>query len=220
MKRIATLLVGLLLSTITLSAQGLTDPWWGVRAGVNFSNLSSMDYSTGYLTGYNVGVIYAHPISNFAPIYLESGLYYQKRGARDNGFLIENGGESRLTQYELEVPLLLGYQTQLTGEWSIQSVVGLFYSVALDGSFVIGDDEFDPYQLEMLQTLRNSEATMQKLLHRSNFGVRVGVTVLYERFSVGFLFDGGLCNLYSRALRDVGYIARTGCLTIQGGYNF
>ncbi len=220
MKNIYTLLVALFLGVTSISAQGLAHSWWGVRSGVNFSNLSALDYSTRYLTGYSVGAAYCHPISKFFPVYLESGLYYQLRGARDNGFLIDNGGESKLRKEELEVPLLVGYHTQLDRNWSIQSAVGVYYSVALSGEFRLADGVFDPFKDEMLQTLRDSEPTEQQLLHRSDFGIRVGVSLLYERFLLGFLFDGGLTNIYSRELRDAGYIARAGCFTIQAGYNF
>ncbi len=220
MKKIYTLLLALLMSASFVSAQGLAHSWWSVRGGVNFSNLSSPDYSTRYLTGYSVGVAYAQPISRLAPIYLEGGVYYQLKGARDNGFLTDSSGDSQLRSYELEVPLLVGYHAAISNEWSIQSVVGLYYSVALNGEFRIGDSEFNPYKEEMLQTLRDSSPTMQQLLNRSDFGIRVGFTVLYGDYTLGFLFDGGLLNRYTSSLRDAGYLARTGCFTIQAGYNF
>ncbi len=68
MKKIYLLALSLLLSLPLARAQGLGDAWWGVRAGVNFSNLSSIDYSTDYLTGFSVGVSYNHPISQSIPI--------------------------------------------------------------------------------------------------------------------------------------------------------
>ncbi|MFR9503446.1 MAG: outer membrane beta-barrel protein [Rikenellaceae bacterium] len=219
MKKIYLLLLSLLFAVVG-SAQGIAHSWWGVRGGVSFSNISSPDYSTRYLTGYGLGVSYSHPVSRFIPVYIESGLYFQQRGARDNGFLTENGGDSSLTKRELEVPLVLGYHLELTRDWSIQSFVGLYYAVAVDGVFRIGDGEFDPYRKEMLQTLRDSEPTEQQLLHRSDFGLRVGVSVLYHDFVLGFAFDGGVTNLYTAELRDEGFNAHAGSFMIQMGYNF
>ncbi len=214
------LLTLVLLFTIRLSAQGIDSPWWGVRAGINFSNLSSEYYSTDYLTGFSVGAAYHYPLSKSIPIYIESGLYLQQRGARDNGFLVESGSRSKLTTYEMEVPLLLGCRVVLPRGWAMYGAVGLYYSVAFDGSFEIGDVEFNPYSYEMLQTLRDSEPQSQQLLHRSDFGVRVDISATYREYLFGITFDGGLLNLYSPSLRDVGYVAFASCFTLQVGYNF
>ncbi len=220
MKKIYLLSLALLTSLSVTCAQGLDKPWWGARAGINFSNLAAPDYSTRFLTGYSVGVTYSYPITQTIPIYIESGLYLQKRGARDNGFLTDGGDESKLVRQELEIPLLLGYALPLTGKWAVHPFVGFYYSLALSGKFTIGDVEFDPYKKEMLQTLRDVQPTEQQLLHRSDFGLRLGLSVLYGRYLLGFAYDGGLLNLYAPALREVGYQALSGCFTLQMGYNF
>ncbi len=220
MKRVLIILAAIVLCATTSVAQGIDKAWWGVRGGICFSNLSSQLYSTGYLTGYSVGGVYAHPISKSIPIYIEGGLYLQRCGARDNGFLTESGSDSRLITHQLEVPLLLGCQVALPREWAMQGAVGLYYSVAVDGKFIIDDESFDPYRSEMLQTLRDSEPKSQQLLHRSDFGVRVSVSATYCSYLFGFTFDGGLLNLYSPSLRDVGYEAFASCFTLQVGCNF
>ncbi len=220
MKNIYLLAALLLVALTSASAQGIAAPWWGVHGGVSFSNLSSSEHSTDYLTGYSVGASYSHPLSRIVPIFLESGLYFQRSGARDHGFLTESGDDSSLVIHQLELPLLLGYHSALSSQWAIQSFVGLFYSFALRGRFRLGDDEFDPYDLEMLQTLRDGVSTDQQLLRRSNFGLRVGVSVLYNRWLLGFTYDGGLTNLYTSKLRDVGFEALSGSFTINAGFVF
>ncbi len=220
MKKIYLLILALLASLSVTCAQGLDKSWWGVRAGVNFSNLSSPDYSTQFLTGYSLGVSFSHPIAETIPIYIESGLYLQRRGARDNGFLTDAGDESKLVKQEFEIPLLLGYALPLTGKWAVHPFVGFYYSVALSGKFTIGDSQFDPYKKEMLQTLRDTEPSEQQLLHRSDLGLRLGLSVLYGRYLLGFAYDGGLLNLYTREMREAGYQALSGCFTLQMGYNF
>ncbi len=219
MKKILLLSLALLFS-VSLSAQKATSSWWSIRGGVNFSNLSSEYYSTEYLTGFSVGVSYAHPISNLIPIYIESSILFEKSGARDNGFLSESGAESRLISYELEFPVMLGCKVPLSKQWAIHAAVGLYYSVALDGEFSADGDSFDPYRLAMLQTLRDVQAREQRLLHRSDFGVRIGVDALYREYLFGFSFDGGLLNLYSRELRDVGYQALASTFALHLGYVF
>ncbi|MFI3280623.1 MAG: outer membrane beta-barrel protein [Rikenellaceae bacterium] len=220
MKRIYLLIFAFVACVSTSYAQRLSDTWWSVNAGVNFSNLYSPGYATDYLTGFSVGSTYSRSVSPTIPIYIESGLYFQKRGARDNGFLIDGGESSKLTKYEFEIPLLLGYAAPVSGPWAVHPFVGLYYSVAVDGKFELGDQEFDPYSKELLQTLRDVEPTAQQLLHRSDFGVRVGMSVHYNRLLLGFAFDAGFTNLYAPSLRDQGYEAQSGCFTLQTGYVF
>lgn len=220
MKKIYLLILTIASSVALCSAQSMSAPQWGVRAGVNFSNLSSPDYSTNYLTGYTLGVAYLYPVSQSIPIYVESGLYFQKQGARDNGFLTESGEDSKFSKYEFEIPVLVGYNIPISQGWDMQAFVGLYYSVAVNGKFKIGDEEFDPFKDEMLQTLRDTEPTEQQLLHRSDFGARFGVSVTYNRYLFGFAYDAGLLNQYSSELRDAGYQALSGCFTLQLGYNF
>lgn len=220
MKRLSLLLLSLVASAAISSAQGLSEPWWGVRAGVNFSNIFSPDYSTDYLTGYSVGLSYSYPLLPIIPIYIEGGLYLQKQGARDNGFLTDGGLRSKLTMQKLEVPLLLGFEATISPPWRIQSFVGLYYSVAMSGKFYLGEKEFNPFEKEPLQTLRDAEPAEQQLLHRSDVGIRVGVSLLYAKYLFGFAYDAGILNLYSPSLRDVGYKAQSGCFMLQIGRNF
>ncbi|MFI3331770.1 MAG: outer membrane beta-barrel protein [Rikenellaceae bacterium] len=220
MKRVFIILVTIATFVTTTSAQGISSPWWSLRGGVNFSRLSSEYYSTDLLTGFSVGATYSYPISKSIPIYIEGGLYLQRRGAQDNGFLSESVSESKLVTHEIELPLLLGCQVALSRGWAIQGAVGLYYSIAVDGEFIVGDESFDLYREEMLQTLRDSEPKSQQLLHRSDFGVRVGVTATYLRYLFGIAFDGGLLNLYAPSFREVGYQAISSCFTLQAGYTF
>ncbi len=118
------------------------------------------------------------------------------------------------------MPLLLGVAVPMSRPWSIHAAVGLYYSVAVNGEFEINGSSFDPYKDAMLQTLRDSAATEQQLLHRSDLGVRVGVSLLYDRYLFGFTYDAGFTNLYSSKLRDEGYEANARCFTLQLGYNF
>ncbi len=220
MKKLYLLLLLLSFSATNLAAQGLSRAWWGAHGGVNFSNLSSSSYSTDYLTGYNVGVSYSHPIAKFLPAFVQSGVYFSRQGARDHGFLAESGEDSSLVTHQLEIPLMLGYLAPINSRWSIESLVGFFYSVALGGEFKMGDEQFDPYRTELLQTLRDSAPTDQQLLHRSNFGVRVGVSALYRRWLLGFSYNSSLTNLYTADLRDAGYQAHSGVFSIRTGVIF
>ncbi len=220
MRNIYLLFLALMLSVQAASSQSYDKAWWGVRGGVNFSNLSSVDYSTGYLTGYSVGLAYCFPISLAIPIYIESGLHFQKRGARDEGLLVDEGETTKFTSEQLSVPVLLGYGVAIADGWDIRSTIGLYYSVAVGGELEFGGRKFDPYSDQMLRTLRNNEPRELKLFHRSDFGVRVGVAISHLKCLFGLFYDASMINLYTRQLRDEGYVAQSGCFTMQIGYNF
>ncbi len=220
MKKIFLSLIFTIASLVACYSQQSTKSWWSVSGGVNFSNLNSPNYSTDFLTGFTVGASYNRVVSQTIPIYIEAGLYFEKSGARDRGFLIYEGGDSKFSCYQFKVPLLFGYVAPISEQWVLYPFAGLFYSVAVNGKFEIGSEEFDPYRNEPLQTLRDVEPSEQQLLHRSDLGVRVGMRVAYNSYTFGFAYDAGFTNLYTRELREQGYQAQSGSFTMQIGYIF
>ncbi len=193
---------------------------WGVRAGVNFANIGNSDYNSDYLTAFNAGVIYEMPISNVIPLYLEGGLYFQMKGARDNGFIAEIDNDTKFKSYNIEVPVVIGYDIPLSNQWALQPFVGLYYSLALGGSVEYGDDSIDPYKKEEWKTFNDEDSFESQLLHRSDFGLRAGISTTFNRYVLAFSYDAGFLNVYSPAFRDQGFEAVTGCFSIMFGYNF
>ncbi len=219
MKKIYTLTLLLLLSTVGVRAQ-IGDSWSGVRAGVNFSNIVARDYSSDLLTGFNVGGVYAVPASRYIPIYIEGGLYFQLTGARDNGFLTESSADSRLEIYSLKLPVVVGYSIALNRDWTLQPFGGLYYSLALSGDVEIGDVSLNPYKASSLQRLNDSSPQEMQLLHRSDLGMRFGLSALYREIVFGIAYDIGLLNIYSSEFRDSGFEAALASFSINIGYNF
>ncbi len=214
-------LLSLLLLLIFSSARAQSgDSWCGVRAGVNFSNLVSSDYNTQYLTGFNVGAVYAVPASKVIPIYIETGLSFQMKGARDRGFLTESLTDSRLEIYALELPVTILYNTPINREWSVQPFVGLYYSIAMAGSAEIGGEWFNPYEKYLLQRFRDNTPQQLQLLHRSDFGMRIGVSTTYRDIFFGVAYDAGFLNIYAPEYRGDGFEASSCSLSLNMGYNF
>ncbi len=209
----------MLLMTLSAHAQrGVST--FGVRGGVSFSNITARDYRTDFLTGYNVGVSYALMPSPAIPIYIEGAVEFQQKGSRDNGFLTESGSDTRLTIHAINIPVVVGCNVVADEHWTMQPFAGLYYSVALSGSVETDGGSFDPFALAMLTRLRDTEPQAVQLLHRSDVGVSVGMSALYERLLFGFSYSVSLLNIYTREFRDSGFNANLCTFSLNVGYNF
>lgn len=193
---------------------------FGVRTGVNFSNIGNSDYSSDYLTGFNVGGIYSMPIAQGFPLSVEGGLYFQMKGAKDNGFIAEVDHDTKFTSYQIEIPVVLTYDIPISGGWAIQPLVGLYYSLAVAGDIEFDGKNYDPYKKEKWATLDEARTVESQLLHRSDFGIRAGINIKLNQYLLGFSYDAGMLNIYSEEFRDRGFDAHSGCCSINLGYNF
>ncbi len=193
---------------------------FGARAGVNFSNIGNSDYNSDYFTGFNVGGVYSMDLSQNFPLALEGGIFFQMSGARDNGFLAEVDSSTKFTSYSFKVPVVLTYDIPISQGWSIQPMVGAYYSLAVNGDVEVDGKKYNPYKKEQWSTLDEARTVESQLLHRSDFGIRAGINVLLNRYLLGFTYDAGMLNIYSKEFRDRGFDAVSGCFAINLGYNF
>jgi len=99
--------------------------YYGVRIGVNIASLSG-DFDLGTKVGMNLAGVIGLRVSNAAPVFLESGLYYTEGGAKKDG----------LTQsYNcLEIPLLIKYGFKAGDNFAILPYIGPTFAFALKTS--------------------------------------------------------------------------------------
>jgi opacity protein-like surface antigen len=99
--------------------------YYGVRIGLNIASLSG-DFDLGTKVGMNLAGVIGLRVSNAAPVFLESGLYYTEGGAKKDG----------LTQsYNcLEIPLLIKYGFKAGENFAILPYVGPTFAMALKTS--------------------------------------------------------------------------------------
>lgn len=99
--------------------------YYGVRIGVNIASLSG-DFDLGTKVGMNLAGVIGLRVSNAAPVFLESGLYYTEGGAKKDG----------LTQsYNcLEIPLLIKYGFKAGDNFAILPYIGPTFAMALKTS--------------------------------------------------------------------------------------
>ncbi|MBP1539343.1 MAG: porin family protein [Prevotella sp.] len=99
--------------------------YYGVRIGLNIASLSG-DFDLGTKVGMNLAGVIGLRVSNAAPVFLESGLYYTEGGAKKDG----------LTQsYNcLEIPLLIKYGFKAGDNFAILPYIGPTFAMALKTS--------------------------------------------------------------------------------------
>ncbi len=219
MKRFFLLAAALFVVTSHSNAQ--RDPnFWTIKAGVNFSTFANSDYSSKALTGFNVGVNRAFSISEQTPLFFQTGLAMEMKGAK-NSYSIDGVDFSNTTKiYALEVPMLINMGFAISQNSTLRPFVGLYYSFALSGTIESDGESTNPFKKEKVTMGDDSESIETRLFNRSDFGVRVGVDYKYTKFSLGIAYDLGLTNIYTKRYRDRNYEATTGSFSINLGYYF
>lgn len=221
MKRIFTSLLFTFALIVTASAQQSSnryDNFCSVRAGVNFASLISDDYSTDSQAGFNAALLYNIALTQSAPVYLQSGLALEMKGARNSG-LISTSETTHFKSYGFEIPLVVTFDIVINKAMAIVPEFGLYYSFAFAGSMEGGGEFYRPFKdLDIVTPA--GEIIGEPLFHRSDFGLRAGLSFRYMRCLIGFAYDAGLINYFTKELRDAGFQSTTGAWSINLGYRF
>ncbi len=229
MKKFMVMAALLLMGVSTVSAQRFGemfgknkkgDVTFGVRAGVNFSDLTfkynDIVYDYEARTGFQLGGIVDIPLFN--GFYIQPGLFVTSRGATlDSG---ENH-ETVASPIYLAVPVLASFRGDVCDWCNLQFNVGPYLGVGLGGRYKFkhageptvkhdffgsnpktGDFEIDDYVGD------NSRFDM-------GFSFGVGATFI-KHWYVGFQYDLGLVDID----KSTGAKVHNGNFAIQVGYNF
>lgn len=186
--------------------------FFSARVGVNFGDLVNDLYTTDSQVGFNAAALYNIALVPNVPIYLQSGLALEMKGAKNSRML--EGVNSDLKSYAIEIPVVVTFDIILAKEMAIVPELGLFYSFAFCGSLSGGDTFLRPYKKQDLYT-NIGEYGDVRLLHRSDFGIRAGISFRYMRNLIGIAYDAGLVNIYSKDFRDMGANGSSGCWSLS-----
>lgn len=114
--------------------------YWGVRLGINFAGISGDIESDEGRTGMTLGGVIGLRVSDSAPLFLESGLYYSERGGNKLTGLnkldinvTDKSGDGHLNYFE--IPLLIKYGISTDSEISFLPFIGPYLSMAVSGDF-------------------------------------------------------------------------------------
>ena len=146
--------------------------YYGVRIGVNIANLSG-DFDLGTKVGMNLAGVIGLRVSNAAPVFLESGLYYTEGGAKKDG----------VTQsYNcLEIPLLIKYGFKAGENFAILPYVGPTFAMALKTSASISGN--------------GAKGEVDIDLNKPNMGFKLGCGAEYNNIYLEAGYRFGLTDM-------------------------
>lgn len=177
--------------------------YFGLRMGLNASHVASdspiLDGS-GVKSGLNLGFAAGTQVTYRAPLFLESGLYYSKKGGKSGS------GNNKLTYSlnYLEMPLIIKYKHFVGNQMSVQPYAGCYLALGIDG---------DIKNYGSRTTFSSYEDDYFK---HFDGGLKIGCGVGFNMLYVDASYDIGLANVGKDTFDD----AHTGCFTLNIGVNF
>ncbi|MFL5746256.1 MAG: porin family protein [Niastella sp.] len=133
------LLIALSTTVFALGAKAQDKTTFGVRAGVNFTNLNGKESNGDKLdnklkAGFNVGVNAEIPL--VPDFYVQPGLLFSTKGSKDKQ------GDGKLNLSYLEVPINLLYKPTL-GAGKMLLGFGPYVGFGIGGKYKSGDEKID-----------------------------------------------------------------------------
>jgi len=181
--------------------------YYGGRIGLALSSLSG-DIDLGTRAGLTLGGVIGMEISD--KIFVESGLYYGERGAKD--------GSDYAKYNTLEVPLVVKYGfTALDDQLGILPFFGVVFSHAINGKSKHAYTNFD--KVGTFNEKKNDWA-----LRRNNMGLKLGCGVEFKALYAELAYQIGITELCKDEqklnLAPEGISSRNNALLFNVGVNF
>lgn len=167
--------------------------YYGVRFGGTSASVSG-DVSVGSKIGMTLAGIIGLRLSQSTPVFLESGLYYTQRGAKE--------GDIDITSNNLEIPIVVKYGFQVSDNIALLPFIGPYfaYAVSSDYDYKINGVEY--------------EGAFRP--NRNNMGFKFGCGAEYNKLYLELGYQFGVTNF---ADKD-GVTAHNNALFLNFGVNF
>lgn len=162
--------------------------YYGIRLGMTAANLSGDTESPRLESGSKVGMTLAGVVglrvSQSTPLFLESGLYYTERGAKNIGYS------------NLEIPLLIKYGVKATEDVAILPFVGPYFARAGWGKTkqYTMEGETVSKKVEKVGTF-DEKKSANGGLNRLNMGFKIGCAAEYNKLYVEVGYQIGVSNI-------------------------
>ena len=129
--------------------------YYGVRFGGTIASVGG-DVSVGSKVGMTLAGVIGLRLSASTPVFLESGLYYTQRGAKDDDW--------EITSNNLEIPLVIKYGVKATDEIALLPFFGPYFAYA------VSSDKKDKRSQADMASGKNE----LHRLNRNNMGFKLG----------------------------------------------
>lgn len=180
MKKLFLILAGTVLLAGTAAAQQYEKHIFGVRAGLNISNVSIDGIKPEAKAGFHIGASYQYLLTEDLPLYLESGLQITQKG-----FKLDKVS-TKCNLFYAQVPVLVTYKFTVADEIRVMPVGGFYYACGLGGKLKMRDDE---------DTEKVDAFGDKGFMKRSDFGMRFGGAVEWKRYTFGVGYEFSLMNV-------------------------
>ena len=178
--------------------------YYGLRIGPSFSTVNSDDKTLDggkTQTGLSVGAVAGIALSNRAPVYFETGLFYTEKGGKKK---LSDGKKMTYDLNYLEVPLTVKYAYSPDSHFSIQPFAGGYLACGVGG------------KIKNYRERESESSFSSDRFKRFDGGLRVGCGLAYDMFYADISYDIGLANI----CHDEFDTSHNGCLSLNVGVNF
>lgn len=170
--------------------------YYGVRLGMNISSftgkgIKDIDSKVGMTLGGVIGM----RVSESTPVFLESGLYYASRGAKD------------FNVNYLELPILIKYGIQVSDNVSVLPFIGPYFSLGVSGKHKYDDGTGNKVKDSSFDAVK-----------RSDMGFKLGCGIEYNMLYAEVGYQFGVQDIAKDNPSDDA--AHTSNLFINVGVNF
>ena len=171
--------------------------YYGIRFGGTLASVSG-DYSVGSKIGMTLAGVIGLRVSSTAPVFLESGLYYTQRGAKE--------GNITITSDNLEIPVLVKYGIKATDEIALLPFFGPYFAYA------VSSDKKDKRSQADMAAGKNE----LHRINRNNMGFKLGCGAEYNKLYLEVGYQFGVTNF----IDSDDYTAHNNALFLNVGVNF
>lgn len=163
---------------------------FGVRAGVNFSNMSfsedGVSLSLNSHTGFNAGVVVDIPLMQ--SLYVQSGLFYTVKGCE----AIEDDEKYTMSPSYLEIPVLASYRYDFSDAAQLQINVGPYFAYGIGGKCTRTEGGRD-YDIDFFGGEDDDESMEMK---RFDVGLQIGAGItLAQHYYLGVAYEFGFASM-------------------------
>lgn len=195
-------------STPLWDFDNFADSYVGIRVGPTFTTVSSdqpeLDGGSSK-TGLNVGLAIGKAVSNHAPLFVETGLYYTEKGGKG----VHAGSKFVYNLDYLEIPFVFKYRHAFDDHMKIEPFFGGYFAVGVGG-------KIKNFGAREAYSSFGSGSLDQPQFKRCDGGLKLGCGVSYDMFYAELGYDIGLSNI----CHDYFDTSKNGALTLNLGVNF
>lgn len=171
--------------------------YYGARMGLALGKLTGdCEPYDGMKAGLTLAGVIGIRLSQQAPVFLESGLYFTQRGGKDGSYTANLNC--------LEIPILLKYGIQASEEIAVLPFIGPYFAYGVGGKMEYSG-----------QNGKEKQSTYDFLNH-NDMGIKIGCGAEYNMIYLELAYQFGLVNIADNDNHSI----HANQLSINLGVNF